>query len=334
MLTNIALIDILNKGLELLKSINSLHELLHVIKPKLIGKNSALSNFMQQHKNCQNHNAIWSEINYVKSTLKQAILKKQQSIAEIDISQNLSDKIDITLPARGNRLGSMHPINIMTNKAINVLASMGFIIQTGPEGERVSYNFDQLNITPNHPARDMQDTFYIDGYDDYVLRTHTSPVQLRYATNRSPPIKLISTGRVYRVDMDATHSPMFHQLECLWVAKDITFANLKWLMQHFLQQIFDDSRLTIRMRASFFPFTTPSAEIDIKNDDGTYLEVAGCGMVHPNVLNNMSIDSCKFNGLAFGVGIDRLTMLYYGIPDLRTLFKNNINFLEQFRLYT
>jgi phenylalanyl-tRNA synthetase alpha chain len=211
--------------------------------------------------------------------------------------------------------------------------SIGFDVATGPEIETDFYNFTALNIPEDHPARAMHDTFYIN--DENVLRTHTSPVQVRYMenalkNNQTPPLKIIAPGRVYRVDSDATHSPMFHQVEGLWVDEDVSFANLKGVVQDFLQKFFERDDLTVRFRPSFFPFTEPSAEMDMSWNGG-WLEIGGCGMVHPEVFKHVNLDSEKYRGFAFGLGVERLTMLRYGVNDLRHFFNNDLRFLSQFK---
>ncbi len=205
--------------------------------------------------------------------------------------------------------------------------SLGFAVSSGPEIEHDFYNFTALNIPENHPARAMHDTFYID--PEHVLRTHTSPVQVRYMETNQPPLKIISPGRVYRVDSDATHSPMFHQVEGLWVDEHVSFANLKGVVQDFLQRFFEQDDLQVRFRPSFFPFTEPSAEMDMSWRGG-WLEIGGCGMVHPNVLKHVNIDSEKYLGFAFGLGVERLAMLRYGVNDLRQFYESDLRFLKQF----
>ncbi len=208
-----------------------------------------------------------------------------------------------------------------------MFATIGFSVADGPEIETDFYNFTALNIPEDHPARAMHDTFYLG--DGTLLRTHTSPVQVRYMEHEKPPIKIIAPGRVYRVDSDATHSPMFHQVEGLWIDENISFANLKGVVQDFLQRFFERDDLKVRFRPSFFPFTEPSAEMDMSWGDG-WLEIGGCGMVHPNVLGHVGIDSEKWQGFAFGLGVERLAMLRYGVNDLRLFFENDMRFLKQF----
>jgi phenylalanyl-tRNA synthetase alpha chain len=233
----------------------------------------------------------------------------------------------VTLPGRGLGKGGLHPVTRTLERIEQLFHSLGFASASGPEIERDFYNFTALNIPENHPARAMHDTFYID--PQHVLRTHTSPVQVRYMEVHRPPLKIISSGRVYRVDSDATHSPMFHQVEGLWVDEDISFANLKGVVQDFLQRFFEQDDLQVRFRPSFFPFTEPSAEIDMSWKGG-WLEIGGCGMVHPNVLEQVKIDSEKYLGFAFGLGVERLAMLRYGVNDLRLFYESDLRFLKQF----
>ena len=238
------------------------------------------------------------------------------------------EKIDVTLPSRPKLKGSLHPVMNTIDEISTIFHGIGFDVADGPEIEDDFHNFTALNIPESHPARAMHDTFYVN--KEYVLRTHTSPVQIRYMENNTPPIQIISPGRVYRVDSDATHSPMFHQVEGLVINEDVNFANLKGVVQSFLQSFFEDENLTIRFRPSYFPFTEPSAEIDMSWNDG-WLEIGGCGMVHPNVLKHVNIDPEMYQGFAFGLGVERLTMLKYGINDLRHFFNHDLRFLEQFK---
>ncbi len=260
-------------------------------------------------------------------------LKKEEKERKL-----LAEKIDITLPGRELPLGNLHPITLILNEIEEIFKLLGFDIAQGPEVETDFYNFQALNIPKNHPARDMQDTFYID--DDIVLRTHTSPVQIRVMKNTSPPVKIIAPGKVYRCDMDMTHTPMFHQVEGLLVDKGINFKHLKGVLEYFLKAIFYKD-IGIRFRPSYFPFTEPSAEVDIecifcKGDgcrvcSGTgWLEILGCGMVHPEVYKSVNYDYEKFPGFAFGMGVERIAMLKYGINDLRLFFSNDLRFLRQF----
>ena len=273
---------------------------------------------------------IGAFINEIKKSIEAALLERKKLIQDEELNFQLkSETIDVTLPGRKQAQGSLHPITISMNHIQNLFHSIGFDIATGPEIEDDYHNFTALNIPKEHPARAMHDTFYID--KNHVLRTHTSPVQVRYLKDNTPPLRVISPGRVYRVDSDATHSPMFHQVEGLWVDERVSFANLKGVIQDFLQKFFEDESIAVRFRPSFFPFTEPSAEIDMSWNDG-WLEIGGCGMIHPSVLTQVNIDTEKFQGFAFGLGVERLTMIKYGVSDLRPFFTNDIRFLKQFEI--
>ena len=230
------------------------------------------------------------------------------------------------MPGRGTKRAGLHPITLISQRIESLFQQIGFEIVDGPEVEDEYHNFEALNIPEHHPARAMHDTFYFG--DGRLLRTHTSSVQIRIMQNDSPPFRFIAPGRVYRCDSDMTHTPMFHQVEGLIVDKQVTFSELKGLLINFLE-IFFEKELKVRFRPSYFPFTEPSAEVDIEGKDG-WLEILGCGMVHPNVLRNVAIDPEKYTGLAFGMGVERLAMLYYGVDDLRLFFDNDLQFLEQF----
>ena len=235
--------------------------------------------------------------------------------------------VDITLAGRGSRRGGLHPISLVTRRVAEIFASMGFAVADGPEIEDDFHNFEALNHPEDHPARSMHDTFYLK--DGRLLRTHTSPVQIRYLKSHPLPVRIVAPGRCYRVDNDATHSPMFHQVEGLWVDDRVRFSDLKGILLAFFSEFFEDPGLQVRFRPSYFPFTEPSAECDIKLR-GKWLEVAGCGMVHPNVLAAGGHDPKLCQGWAFGTGLDRLAMLRYGFADLRALFENDLRFLAQF----
>ncbi len=267
-------------------------------------------------------------INQAKQEL-QALLIKQETILNQQILKNrlLTESVDITLPGRGEHLGSMHPVTRVREHVVQLFTTMGFEVADGPEIEDDYHNFQALNIPDYHPARDSQATFFFK--NGLLLRTHTSNVQVRTMENRPPPLRIITLGRVYRCDSDQTHTPMFHQLEGLVIDTHCHMGHLKALLQEFLQNFFE-SELDFRFRPSYFPFTEPSAEVDIRKADGGWLEVLGCGMVHPQVLTNVGIDPDKFSGFAFGLGLDRLAMLKYGIPDLRLLFENDLRLLTQF----
>ena len=241
----------------------------------------------------------------------------------------MSDLDNINPPIINNEPGSLHPINQTKDYLLNLLAEMGFEEVHGPEIETEEFNFDMLNIKKSHPARQMHDTFYAEGKKN-VLRTHTSPVQIRSMLASKPPIAFTSAGKVYRKDDDATHLPMFHQVEGIYVDENVTFANLKDLIHQILHKLFGDD-IEIRFRPSYFPFTEPSAEVDILSKSGKWLEILGCGVVNPFVLENCNIDSNRYSGLAFGLGVERIAMLKYGVNDIREFYKSNLDFLAQFK---
>jgi phenylalanyl-tRNA synthetase alpha chain len=241
----------------------------------------------------------------------------------------MSDLDKINLPGNCEDLGTLHPINQTKGYLLKLLADMGFKEVHGPEIETEEFNFDMLNIKKSHPARQMHDTFYAEGKKN-VLRTHTSPVQIRSMLLSKPPIAFTSAGKVYRKDDDATHLPMFHQVEGIYVDKNVTFANLKDLIHQILHELFGDN-VQIRFRPSYFPFTEPSAEVDILSESGKWLEILGCGVVNPIVLENCNIDSNYYSGLAFGLGVERIAMLKYGVNDIREFYKSNLDFLAQFK---
>jgi phenylalanyl-tRNA synthetase alpha chain len=329
--TELLALDLQN-GLREIKMILKNHDL-DQLKSRYLGKGSSMSSVMStlRHASPDLKKQIGELTNKFKTQLETAIETQREYILEQELNAKLAlETIDVTVSGNGDKLGSFHPVSLSENRMINIFCALGFDIADGPEIETDYYNFEALNIPKNHPARAMQDTFYTE--TNHVLRTHTSPMQVRYAEINTPPIKIIAPGRVYRIDMDATHSPMFHQLEGLWIDKNISFANLKGVMIEFLKKFFENENLEIRFRASFFPFTEPSAEVDIMSKNGKWLEVAGCGMVHPHVLQAMNIDPNVYSGFAFGIGIDRFTMLKYGINDLRLMFENNLDFLNQFQV--
>ena len=241
----------------------------------------------------------------------------------------MSDLQDIRLPKVIKTKGSLHPINQAKDHILNILFEMGFEVISGPEIETEEFNFDMLNIKKSHPARQMHDTFYVNK-KSRVLRTHTSPVQIRGMLEKKPPFAFISGGKVYRKDDDATHLPMFHQVEGIYVNQNVSFANLKDLIYKIVFMLFGND-IVIRFRPSYFPFTEPSAEVDILSDEGKWLEILGCGIVNPIVLKNCNIDPGKYSGLAFGLGIERIAMLKYGVSDIRDFYKSNLDFLEQFK---
>jgi len=311
-------------------SCSKLAELDH-IKSKFLGKSGPITEAMKSLASLspEEKPKKGAEINQVKKQIETLLETRKEEISNLELNEKLEkEKIDVTLPSRPKMKGSLHPVMNTIDEISTIFHGIGFDVADGPEIEDDFHNFTALNIPESHPARAMHDTFYVN--KEYVLRTHTSPVQIRYMENNTPPIQIISPGRVYRVDSDATHSPMFHQVEGLVINEDVNFANLKGVVQSFLQSFFEDENLTIRFRPSYFPFTEPSAEIDMSWNDG-WLEIGGCGMVHPNVLKHVSIDPEMYQGFAFGLGVERLTMLKYGINDLRHFFNHDLRFLEQFK---
>jgi len=268
-------------------------------------------------------------INEAKQSVQQAVEARREALeSEILDGRLRAERLDVTLPGRGQRSGGLHPLTRTLQRIEDFFAQVGFEIAEGPEIEDDFHNFEALNIPAHHPARAMQDTFYF--ADGTLLRTHTSPVQIRVMRDAEPPIKIIAPGRVYRCDTpDMTHAPMFHQVEGLMVGEDVSFADLKGIIMDFLRHFFEQA-LEVRFRPSYFPFTEPSAEVDILGDGG-WLEVMGCGMVHPQVLENVGIDSERYLGFAFGLGVERMASLRYGVNDLRLFFENDLRFLEQFR---
>ena len=280
------------------------------------------------------------EINRIKQMLGEAISERGETLQSAALDAQLAgEKIDVTLPGRGQWKGGLHPVTRTMRRIEQLFLPLGFSVEEGPEIEDDYHNFGALNIPDHHPARAMHDTFYFDAQT--LLRTHTSPVQVRVMEQREPPLRVIAPGRVYRCDSDLTHTPMFHQVEGLLVDENASFANLKGLIDEFLRAFFEQEDLAIRFRPSYFPFTEPSAEVDIQcvmcSGDGCrvcshtgWLEVLGCGMVHPNVFEQVGIDNERFTGFAFGMGVERLAMLRYGVNDLRLFFENDMNFLTQF----
>ncbi len=272
--------------------------------------------------------AAGQAINSAKTQLLDTLNARREALQAASLERSLhAEAVDVTLPGRGLSLGGRHPVSRAAMRIEKIFRDAGFGVPTGPEIEDDYHNCTALNIPENHPARAMHDTFYFPG--GKLLRTHTSPVQIRSMVEEGVPIRIIAPGRVYRCDSDQTHTPMFHQVEGLVIDRGVSFANLKAVLHQFVENYFE-RRANLRFRASYFPFTEPSAEVDVEWETGKWLEILGCGMVHPKVLENVGVDPEEFTGYAFGMGIERLAMLRYGVRDLRTFFENDLRFLRQF----
>lgn len=273
--------------------------------------------------------AAGQDINRAKQDVQQGLNARREALESEALEKKLAeDAIDVSLPGRGQDIGGRHPVSRAMLRIEKIFQNAGFGIRTGPEIEDDFHNFTALNIPENHPARAMHDTFYFPG--GKLLRTHTSPVQIRSIVKEGVPIRIIAPGRVYRCDSDQTHTPMFHQVEGLVIDKNVSFANLKAVLHQFVENFFE-RKAELRFRPSYFPFTEPSAEVDVRWEEGKWLEILGCGMVHPNVLESAGVDPEVYTGYAFGIGVERLAMLRYGVTDLRRFFENDLRFLEQFR---
>lgn len=310
-------------------------------KAQYIGKTGAITMLMKQLGTLppEERRVRGAEINKAKGAIEQALNARREALAQAQMDKKLSaEAIDITLPGRNRSLGGVHPVIKTWMRIEEIFRSIGFEVADGPEIESDWYSFTALNNPPNHPARSMQDTFYVDLKDEegrlLPLRPHTSPMQVRYARTHKAPIKVIAPGRTYRVDSDATHSPMFHQVEGLWIGDNVSFTDLKGVYSEFLRRFFETEDLVVRFRPSYFPFTEPSVEVDMMFTSGPrkgrWLEISGAGEVHPNVVRNYGLDPEEHIGFAFGSGLERLTMLRYGIDDLRLFFEGDLRFLRQF----
>jgi len=324
---------IINNLMEDLKDIKNKNELMN-IKSKYIGKKGLVSILMQEIKNLpvEEKKIRGSEVNMIKKEVENLIDSNLKRIESEEINLKLKEQeIDVSLPGKLNSLGSVHPISQILDEIIDIFEGYGFQITEGPEVENDYYNFESLNIPKDHPARDMQDTFYLE--NNNLLRTHTSPMQIRIMEKNSPPIKIISPGKVFRCDSDVTHTPMFHQVEGLLVDEGVSFANLKSILNRFCYDFFG-KKIKTRFRPSYFPFTEPSAELDIewknKKDETKWMEVLGCGIVNPKVFEFVKYDTSKYTGFAFGMGIERLAMIKLGITDIRYFYQNDLKFLKQF----
>ncbi|ATP90711.1 MULTISPECIES: phenylalanine--tRNA ligase subunit alpha [Aeromonas] len=301
------------------------------IRVKYLGKKGF---FTEQMKglgalSAEERPAAGAVINQAKQQVQDALNARREALEIAVLNQKLAaETIDVSLPGRRIENGGLHPVTRTIERIERLFGEMGFKVARGPEIEDGFHNFDALNIPAHHPARTDHDTFYFN--PDLMLRTHTSGVQIRTMEHQQPPIRIIAPGRVYRNDYDMTHTPMFHQVEGLLVDEHASFTELKGILHDFLRNYFEED-LTIRFRPSYFPFTEPSAEVDVMGKNGKWLEVLGCGMVHPNVLRSVGIDPEKYSGFAFGMGVERLTMLRYGVNDLRAFFENDLRFLKQFK---
>jgi phenylalanyl-tRNA synthetase alpha chain len=319
-----------------LSAVSSIAEL-EQVKARFMGKNGSLTELLKGlgKLSPEEKPKAGAAINQAKVQIEGLVQAARDRILSKELDSRLAaESVDVTLPGRRQGAGGLHPITRAQEQVEKLFASMGFEVADGPEIEDDFHNFTALRMFPDHPSRSMQDTFYIEGTEN-VLRTQTSPVQIRWMQSHKPPVRIICPGRVYRKDHDATHSPMFHQVEGLWVDEGISLADLKGTITQFCRAFFERDDIGIRFRPSYFPFVEPGVEIDMewsrKDGEVTYLEIAGAGVVHPDVLRNGGIDPEKYSGFAFGMGLDRLAMLKYGVNDLRLFFENDLRFLAQFR---
>ena len=336
---------VLETAIEELESATTQQDL-YEVRVSYLGKKGKITELLKSLKDLslQEKKSIGAELNLARERLENFYQEKINKIKVDEINQKLiNESIDITFPPPSTFIAKVHPISQTFDEVISIFGSMGYEVAEGPDIETDFYNFSALNISEDHPAREMQDTFYINSFDEknnpYVLRTHTSPVQIRTMLSSKPPIKIIAPGRTYRCDSDTTHSPMFHQVEGLFINEFTTMADLKGTLIEFCKQFFNVQELKVRFRPSYFPFTEPSAEMDIAyeiiNDrlilgsGDKWLEILGCGMVNPIVLENCKIDSSKFQGFAFGMGLDRITMLKHGLNDIRSFFNGNLNWISK-----
>jgi len=331
-----ALEEILKQASAAIASTASIADL-EQAKARFLGKAGSLTELLKGlgRLSADERPKAGAAINQAKQQVEELIQRHRDAILGRELDSKLAaEAVDVTLPGRSQSAGGLHPIALVQRRVEQLFASMGFSVADGPEIEDDDYNFTALRMFPNHPSRSMQDTFYVEGTSN-VLRTHTSPVQIRYMESHKPPVRIICPGRVYRVDHDATHSPMFHQVEGLWVEEGVSLADLKGTVTQFCRAFFERDDIGVRFRPSYFPFVEPGVEIDMewsrKDGEASFLEIGGAGVVHPDVLKNVGIDPGKYSGFAFGMGLDRLAMLKYGVNDLRLFFENDLKFLAQFR---
>ena len=316
-----ALDELHNKGLDALE----------VFRVEYFGKKGHFTQLMQGLRDvaAEERPAIGAKINEAKQAVLDILNAKKEEFEQAALNAQLEkEKVDVSLPGRKVEIGGLHPVTITIERVTKFFSELGFSVESGPEIESDYYNFDALNIPKHHPARADHDTFWFN--PELLLRTQTSGVQIRTMEKKQPPICIMAPGRVYRNDYDQTHTPMFHQIELLYVDKNANFTELKGLLHDFLRAFFEED-LQVRFRPSYFPFTEPSAEVDVMGKNGKWLEVLGCGMVHPNVLRNVGIDPNEYSGFAVGMGVERLTMLRYNVTDLRAFFENDLRFLKQFK---
>lgn len=322
--------DILSKATLAINAVDSVARL-DEIRIQYLGKKGELTTQLQALGKLphEERREVGAQINKIKQAVQEAISERKNVLESAELEAKLNaESLDVTLPGRRIENGGIHPVTRTIERIEHFFGELGFSVKDGPEIEDAFHNFDALNIAPDHPARTDHDTFFFN--PDLMLRTHTSGVQIRTMEQHSPPLRFIVPGRVYRNDYDQTHSPMFHQVEGMMVDENVNFAQLKGILHDFLCHFFEED-LEVRFRPSYFPFTEPSAEVDVKGKNGKWLEVLGCGMVHPNVLRAVNIDPEKYSGFAFGMGVERLTMLRYGVNDLRAFFENDLRFLKQFK---
>ena len=316
-----ALDELHNKGLDALEA----------FRVEYFGKKGHFTQLMQGLRDvaAEERPAIGAKINEAKQAVLDILNAKKEEFEQAALNAQLEmEKVDVSLPGRKVEIGGLHPVTITIDRVTKFFSELGFSVESGPEIESDYYNFDALNIPKHHPARADHDTFWFN--PELLLRTQTSGVQIRTMEKKQPPIRIMAPGRVYRNDYDQTHTPMFHQIELLYVDKNANFTELKGLLHDFLRAFFEED-LQVRFRPSYFPFTEPSAEVDVMGKNGKWLEVLGCGMVHPNVLRNVGIDPNEYSGFAVGMGVERLTMLRYNVTDLRAFFENDLRFLKQFK---
>lgn len=339
--------------LQIIEKINQTKDIkaLEEIRVSVLGKKGSITEMMKSlgGLSIEEKKEQGAKLNVLKQEVEKALAGAKEKLEEAELNHKLlNEKIDVTLPVRPEARGAIHPVSQIYEEAVAIFGQMGFMVAEGPDIESDFYNFTALNLPDNHPARQMHDTFYLpktyggsaEIEDSYVIRTHTSPVQVRTMEKQQPPIKIIAPGRTYRSDYDATHTPMFHQIEGLYIDKNVTMADLKGCLYDFVKAFFEVDEIKMRYRPSFFPFTEPSMEVDIGCKKGKgelkigegedWLEVLGCGMVHPNVLKASGLDPLEYQGFAFGLGLDRFAMLKYGIPDLRTFFESDVRWLAHY----